>query len=43
LNERLNVIKTKDEIKNIIDKFETIIKDGDYEEQKDTDSFISWE
>jgi cell division protein ZapA (FtsZ GTPase activity inhibitor) len=43
LNERLNVIKTKDEIKNIVNKFENIIKDSENEEQKETDSFISWE
>jgi len=43
LNERLNVLKTKDEIKSIVNKFENIIESSDIEKDKDTDSFISWE
>lgn len=43
LNERLNVLKTNDEIKNIIDNFENIIGKNDVENENDTNSFISWE
>lgn len=43
LNERLNVLKTKDEIRSIVNKFENIIESSEIGKEKDSDSIISWE